>query len=136
VRTLLRSARTVSDVTPGSVLVIGTHAGRWLGRVLAWEFEVGADDPIVTMDLLPVSSEAVQRALDRNRPTRGIAPPILRNVDGLPREPHSSSTGRGNWRRPGLVAPGILGHKLVTNALRSKGTQPPEVGQPVAGNRL
>ena len=67
--TLLRSARTVSDVTPGSVVVIGTHAGRWLGRVLAWDFEVNADDPIVTVDLLPVSPEAVQRALDRNRPS-------------------------------------------------------------------
>jgi hypothetical protein len=69
VSTLLRSARTVSDVTPGSVVVIGTHAGRWLGRVLAWDFEVNADDPIVTVDLLPVSPEAVQRALDRNSPS-------------------------------------------------------------------
>ena len=50
------------------MVVIGTHAGRWLGRVLAWDFEVDADDPIVTVDLLPVSAEAVQRALDRNRP--------------------------------------------------------------------
>jgi hypothetical protein len=67
--TLLRSARTVTDVTPGSVVVIGTHAGRWLGRVLAWDFEVNADDPIVTMDLLPVNPEAVRRALDRNPPS-------------------------------------------------------------------
>jgi hypothetical protein len=57
--TLLRSARTLSDVTPGSVVVvIGTHAGRWLGRVLAWDFEVNADDPIVTVDLLSVGPEA------------------------------------------------------------------------------
>jgi hypothetical protein len=59
VRTLLRSA---TDVTPGSVVVIGTHTGRWLGRVLAWDFEVNAHDRIVTVDLLPVSPEAVQRA--------------------------------------------------------------------------
>jgi hypothetical protein len=67
--TLLRSARKVEDVTPGSAVVIGTHAGRWLARVLAWDFEVNADDPIVTLELLPVSPEAVRRALDRNRPS-------------------------------------------------------------------
>ncbi len=27
--TVLRSARSVADVTPGSAVVIGTHAGRW-----------------------------------------------------------------------------------------------------------
>ena len=67
--TLLRSARTVGNVSPGSVVVIGMLAGRRLGRVLAGDFEVKADDPIVTVDLLPVSPEAVQRALDHNRPS-------------------------------------------------------------------
>lgn len=67
--TLLCSARNVRDVTAGSAVVIGTHAGRWLARVLAWDFEVNADDPIVTLELLPVSPEAVRRALDRNHPS-------------------------------------------------------------------
>ncbi len=67
--TLLRSARTVSDVVPGSAVVIGTHAGRWLARVLAWDFEINADDPVVTLELLPVTREAVRRALDRNQPS-------------------------------------------------------------------
>jgi hypothetical protein len=66
--TLLRSARCVEDVTPGAAVVIGSSAGRWLARVLAWDFEVDADDPVVTLELLPVSPEAVRRALDRNRP--------------------------------------------------------------------
>lgn len=63
---LLRSARDVNDVTPGSAVVIGTHAGRWLARVLAWDFEVDDDNPIVTLELLPVRPDAVQRALARN----------------------------------------------------------------------
>jgi hypothetical protein len=66
--TLLRSARNVHDVTPGSAVVIGSSAGRWLARVLAWDFVVNADVPIVTLELLPVSPEAVRRALDRYRP--------------------------------------------------------------------
>jgi hypothetical protein len=37
--------------------------------VLAWDFEVNYDDPIVTLELLPVSPEAVRRALDRYRPS-------------------------------------------------------------------
>ena len=49
--------------------MIGSSAGRWLARVLAWDFEVNADDPIVVLELLPVSPEAVRRALDRYRPS-------------------------------------------------------------------
>jgi hypothetical protein len=64
--TLLRSARKVEDVVPGSAVVIGSHAGRWLARVLAWDFEVSDSDPIVTVELLPVSPDAVARALARN----------------------------------------------------------------------
>jgi hypothetical protein len=67
--TLLRSARNIGDVTPGSAVVIGSAAGRWLACVLAWDFEVNADDRIVTLELLPVSPEAVRRALDRYRPS-------------------------------------------------------------------
>ena len=63
---LLRRTRDVRDVTPGSVVVVGSHAGRWLARVLAWDFEVDPHDPIVTLDLLPFAPEAVGRALRRN----------------------------------------------------------------------
>jgi hypothetical protein len=65
--TLLRSARRVEDVVPGSAVVIGSHAGRWLARVLAWDFEVSDEDPvIVTLELLPVSPEAAAQALARS----------------------------------------------------------------------
>ena len=63
----LGEARNVADVVPGSAVVIGSHAGRWLARVLAWDFEVDGGDPIVTMELLPVAPDAVERALARNR---------------------------------------------------------------------
>ena len=38
---------------PAPAVVIGTHAGRWLARVLTWDFEVNADDAIVTMNCFP-----------------------------------------------------------------------------------
>jgi len=65
--TRLRYARNVAEVTPGSVVVMGSRVGTYLARVVAWDFEVSDDDPIVTLDLLPVTPEAVQRALARSR---------------------------------------------------------------------
>ena len=64
--TRLHRARSVADVTPGSAVVIGSHAGRWLARVVAWDFEVSDEDPVLTLELLPVRPEAVSRALTRN----------------------------------------------------------------------
>jgi hypothetical protein len=58
--TLLRSARRIEDVVPGSAVMIGSHAGRWPARVLAWDLEVSDDDPvIVTLELLPARCTAV-----------------------------------------------------------------------------
>lgn len=65
--TRLHYARNVADVTPGSVVVMGSRVGTYLARVVAWDFEVSDDDPVVTLDLLPVTPEAVQRALSRSR---------------------------------------------------------------------
>lgn len=65
--TRLRYARNVKDVTPGSVVVMGSRVGTYLAKVVGWDFEVSDDDPIVTLDLLPVTPEAVQRALARSR---------------------------------------------------------------------
>jgi hypothetical protein len=38
--TRLRLARTVTDAVPGSTLVIGSAIGRYLAKVIAWDFEV------------------------------------------------------------------------------------------------
>lgn len=65
--TRLRYTRNVADVTPGSVVVMGSRIGTYLAKVVAWDFEVSDDDPLVTLDLLPVTPEAVQRALARSR---------------------------------------------------------------------
>jgi hypothetical protein len=35
--------------------------------VIAWDFEVSDEDPIVTLELLPVTPEAMERALARSR---------------------------------------------------------------------
>jgi hypothetical protein len=64
---LLRRSRQVRDVVPGSAVVIGSDIGRYLAKVVSWDFEVSDEDPIVTMELLPVSPEQVQRALARSR---------------------------------------------------------------------
>jgi hypothetical protein len=50
--TRLRFARAVADVLPGSSVVIGSAIGRYRAKVIAWDFEVSDDDPIVTLELL------------------------------------------------------------------------------------
>jgi hypothetical protein len=50
--TRLRFARAVADVLPGSSVVIGSAIGRYPAKVIAWDFEVSDDDPIVTLELL------------------------------------------------------------------------------------
>jgi hypothetical protein len=50
--TRLRFARAVRAVVPGSSVVIGSAIGRYAAKVVAWDFEVSDDDPIVTLELL------------------------------------------------------------------------------------
>jgi hypothetical protein len=63
----LSDARRVEDVVPGSAVVVGTSIGRYLAKVVAWDFEVSDSDPIVTLELLPVRPSEVARFLGRNR---------------------------------------------------------------------
>ncbi len=65
--TLLSQARNVSDVTPGSTVVMGSVIGRCLAKVVAWDFEVSDTDPIVVLDLLPVTPKSVADALARTK---------------------------------------------------------------------
>lgn len=48
----LRFARTVAGVLPGSSVVIRSAMGRYPAKVIAWDFEVSDDDPVVTLELL------------------------------------------------------------------------------------
>ena len=57
--TRLHTARDVRVVVPGSAVVIGSDVGEWVAKVIAWDFEVSAEDPIVTLELLPVTPETV-----------------------------------------------------------------------------
>lgn len=66
--TRLRLARNVADVVPGSTVVMGSSIGRYLAKVVAWDFEVSEDDPIVTLELLPVTPDSVEQALAGSRP--------------------------------------------------------------------
>jgi hypothetical protein len=65
--TLLSQARNVSDVTPGSTVVMGSVIGRYLAKVVAWDFEVSDTGPIVVLDLLPVTPKSVADALARTK---------------------------------------------------------------------
>ena len=56
-------------MTPGSAVVMGSPIGNYLAKVLAWDFEVSDEDPIVVLELLPVTPQAVERALAR----RGVS---------------------------------------------------------------
>ena len=67
--TRLSHARNVHDVTPGSAVVLGSGIGRYLAKVVAWDFEVSDDDPIVVLDLVPLRPDAVGRALARCSPS-------------------------------------------------------------------
>jgi hypothetical protein len=64
---VLSDARWVEDVVPGSAIIMGSSIGRYLAKVLAWDFEVSQDDPILTLELLPIRSSEVERLLGRNR---------------------------------------------------------------------
>jgi hypothetical protein len=63
----LSDARSAEDVVPGSAIVMGSSIGRYLARVVAWDFEVSDDDPIVTFELLPVRPSEVTKLLERAR---------------------------------------------------------------------
>lgn len=67
----LSDARSVRDVVPGSAVVLGSSIGRYLANVAAWDFEVDDDDPIVTLELLPICPSEIARLLghDRAAPT-------------------------------------------------------------------
>jgi hypothetical protein len=65
----LSDARSVRDVVPGSAVILGSSIGRYLAKVVAWDFEVDDDDPIVSLDLLPIRPSEVARLLGRNRTT-------------------------------------------------------------------
>lgn len=64
---VLSDARSVQEVLPGSAVVMGSSLGRYLAKVVSWDFEVSDDDPIVTLELLPVRPSEVERLLGRNR---------------------------------------------------------------------
>jgi hypothetical protein len=46
------SPGSVADVLPGSSVVAGNAIGRYPAKVIAWDFEVSDDDPVVTLQLL------------------------------------------------------------------------------------
>jgi hypothetical protein len=64
---VLSDARSVREVVPGSAVVLGSSIGRYLAKVVSWDFEVSDEDPIVTLELLPVRPSEVERLLGRNR---------------------------------------------------------------------
>ena len=64
---VLSDARSVQEVVPGAAVVIGSSIGRYLAKVVSWDFEVSDEDPIVTLELLPVRPSEVERLLGRNR---------------------------------------------------------------------
>ena len=67
--TVLSRARRVADVVPGSAAVMGSGIGTYLAKVVAWDFEASDDDPMVVLDLVPLTPQAIERALQRNRTT-------------------------------------------------------------------
>ena len=65
--TRLHTARDVRVVVPGAAVVIGSDVGEWVAKVIAWDFEVSDDDPIVTLEVVPLTPSALAAALARRR---------------------------------------------------------------------
>ena len=65
--TRLHRARDIRHVQPGSAVVMGSDIGTYVAKVIAWDFEVSDDDPIVTLELVPLSPEDLATALARRR---------------------------------------------------------------------
>lgn len=65
--TFLSQARNVADVVAGAAVVMGSPIGRYLAKVIARDFETTDDDPVVTLDVLPVRPREVDHLLRRNR---------------------------------------------------------------------
>lgn len=65
--TVLSRSRNVADVVPGSAIIMGSAIGTYLAKVVAWDFEASDDDPMVVLDLVPLTPHAVERALARTR---------------------------------------------------------------------
>jgi hypothetical protein len=63
--TRLHRARNVRHVVPGSAVVMGSDVGTYVAKVIAWDLEVSDDDPIVTLELVPLSLDALAAALAR-----------------------------------------------------------------------
>jgi hypothetical protein len=63
--TRLRRARDVRHVIPGSAVVIGSDLGRYVAKVISWDFEVSDEDPVVTLELVALPPEALAEALAR-----------------------------------------------------------------------
>ncbi len=64
--TRLRFARSVADVVPGAAVIMGSPVGRYLAKVVAWDFEVSDDDPLVLLELIPLTPESVEQAIRRS----------------------------------------------------------------------
>lgn len=62
---MLSRARNVADMVPGSEVIMGSIIGDYLAKVVAWDFEVSDEDPMVIMDLLSVTPKSVAEALAR-----------------------------------------------------------------------
>lgn len=62
---VLSRARNVADMVPGSEVIMGSIIGDYLAKVVAWDFEVSDEDPMVIMDLLSVTPKSVADALAR-----------------------------------------------------------------------
>lgn len=65
--TVLSRARSVTDVVPGAAVVMGSAIGNYLAKVVAWDFEASDDDPMVVLEFVPLSPQAVEQALTRTR---------------------------------------------------------------------
>lgn len=47
---MLSRARDARAVLPGETVVFGSRIGRWRGQVVAWDFEVSDEDPMILIE--------------------------------------------------------------------------------------
>lgn len=89
--TVLSRARNVADVVPGSAIVMGSGIGNYLAKVVAWDFEVSDDDPIVVLDLVPLTPGGRREGPCTYPHVRGLTSPMDGPI-GIERQLHGRVT--------------------------------------------
>jgi hypothetical protein len=77
---------------------MGSSIGRYLAKVISWDFEVSDDDPVVNLELLPVRPSEVDQQPQPQPGTGRLTRYALTTLELPPGYPPSRRWGSGPYR--------------------------------------